>query len=172
MEHFYSILEERIKQLHPDISFDRIKDRLENNKEKRMALHKMEETGGEPNLFYYDSVRDKYVFVDMSKESPNRRSLCYDEEARQQRKSNKPASSVSKVCEEMGIELINEEEYRKLQSISSFDLKTSSWLKTPVEIRALKGAIFGDRRYNTVFIYHNGADSYYAARGFRGKIEI
>lgn len=172
MYNFLKILEERVLSKEPNIDFTIIKNRLIQNKEKLESLYYMEESKGMPNLWYYDYEKDKYIFVDMSVESPDRRSLCYDEEARENRKNHKPISSVLKICEEKGIELLNEEEYRKLQEIFKFDLKTSSWIKTPDKIRNLKGAIFGDRRYDTVFIYHNGADSYYASRGFRAKIEI
>jgi hypothetical protein len=139
---------------------------------KRNPLAQMENTGGEPDV---SNLHDgeQIVFVDFSKESPSgRRSLCYDEEALENRKANKPKNSALGLAREMGIELLTEEEYRKIQELEAFDLKTSTWVKTPEKIRKLGGAIFCDRRYDTVFTYHNGADSYYASRGFRGKLSV
>lgn len=172
MEKFLKTIENRVLATNPNIDFNIIKNRLLKDNKKLKALYYMEETEGCPNLWYYDENNDKYIFVDMAQESPQRRSLCYDKEARENRKNNKPISSVIEVCDEKGIELLDEEEYRALQELNNFDLKTSSWIKTPEKIRKLKGAIFGDKRYDTVFIYHNGADSYYSSRGFRAKLKI
>ncbi len=150
-----------------------IQTKLEQNLNKLWSLNEMEKTGGEPNLLEFDSDTKEYVFCDFSKESPSkRRSLCYEREALESRKKHKPVNSAIDFASKIGIELLNENQYRKLQSISEFDTKTSSWLKTPDNIRKLGGAIFGDFRYGQVFIYHNGADSYYAARGFRGILKI
>ena len=133
----------------------------------------MENSGGEPDVVNFDAKTGEYVFYDCSAESPKgRRSLCYDREALDKRKENKPSNSVVDMANAMGVELLNEEQYRKLQTLGNFDSKTSSWLKTPGYIRNLGGAIFGDYRYTTVFIYHNGADSYYATRGFRGVLKV
>ena len=133
----------------------------------------MESTGGEPDVVAFDSVTNIYVFFDCAAESPKgRRSLCYDREALESRKEFKPANNVIDLATSMGIELLTEDDYRTLQQIGKFDLKTSSWVKTPSEIRKLGGAVFCDRRYNTVFLYHNGAESYYAARGFRGSLRV
>jgi hypothetical protein len=133
----------------------------------------MEETGGEPDVIGYDKKTDEYIFFDCSAESPKeRRSICYDHEALEKRKEHKPADSAINMAKEMGIEILTEEQYRQLQQLGNFDTKTSSWIKTPAEIRKLGGALFCDRRYNHVFTYHNGAESYYAARGFRGSLRI
>lgn len=133
----------------------------------------MERTGGEPDVVAYDKKTGAYVFYDCSKESPkDRRSVCYDREAREARKEHKPKDSAVDMAAAMGIELLTEEQYRELQTLGEFDSKTSSWVKTPADIRKLGGALFCDRRYNTVFVYHNGADSYYAARGFRGSLSV
>ncbi|MFL5786689.1 MAG: DUF4256 domain-containing protein, partial [Flavisolibacter sp.] len=136
-------------------------------------VNEMESSGGEPDIVDYDKYKDEYIFYDCSEESPKgRRSLCYDREALDERKEFKPKNSAIDMAASMGIDLLTEEQYKDLQNLGNFDTKTSSWLKTPAPIRKLGGAIFGDRRYNTVFIYHNGATSYYAARGFRGSIRI
>ena len=133
----------------------------------------MEETAGEPDVVDFDQESGEYVFVDCAAESPKeRRSLCYDRDALEKRKENKPKNNAIDAAAEIGIELLTEEDYRYLQTVGSFDTKTSSWLETPENIRKLGGAIFGDFRYGTVFIYHNGAESYYAARGFRGKMKV
>src|ERR1700761_284683 len=133
----------------------------------------MEQTGGEPDVVAYDESTDEYIFYDCSAESPKgRRSLCYDREALDARKEFKPANSIMDMAVDMGIELLSEQEYRELQKLGKFDTKTSSWLRTPADIRALGGAIFGDYRYGTVFIYHNCSESYYAARGFRGSLRL
>lgn len=157
---------------HKGIDWDKIQEKLEKNNEKLWSLHKMEETEGEPDVIGYDKKTDEYIFFDCSPESPKRRSLCYDYPAWEARKANKPENNVIDTVSEMGIELLTEEQYHQLQELGKFDLKTSSWVKTPASIRELGGAIFCDRRYNTVFTYHNGADSYYAARGFRGCLKV
>jgi len=157
---------------HKDIKWDKVQLRLEANHEKLWSLNEMERTGGEPDVVGCNEKTNEYVFYDCSAESPaGRRSLCYDRAALDARKENKPKNNAVDVAADMGIELLSEEQYRELQKLGNFDLKTSSWVKTPDNIRKLGGAIFCDRRYNTVFIYHNGADSYYAARGFRGLIK-
>ncbi|MGC5745185.1 DUF4256 domain-containing protein [Chryseobacterium sp. NFX27] len=157
---------------HKDLSWEKIQQKLEAAPEKLWSLNEMEETEGEPDVVAYDKKTDEYIFFDCSPESPKRRSLCYDYQAWESRKANKPESNVIDKAAEMGIELLTEEQYRQLQELGKFDLKTSSWVKTPGNIRELGGAIFCDRRYNTVFMYHNGADSYYAARGFRGVLKV
>lgn len=157
---------------HKDLDWSKIQTRLEAQPEKLWSLSEMEDTEGEPDVIGYDKKSDEYIFVDCSPESPKRRSLCYDYQAWESRKANKPESNAIDKASEMGIELLTEEQYRQLQELGKFDLKTSSWVKTPPEIRELGGAIFCDRRYNTVFMYHNGADSYYAARGFRGSLRV
>ncbi|HNM06623.1 MAG TPA: DUF4256 domain-containing protein, partial [Leptospiraceae bacterium] len=141
--------------------------------DKLRSLSEMERTGGEPDVVAYDKKTDEFIFFDCSAESPkDRRSLCYDREALDSRKEHKPKNSAADMAEEMGIELLTEEQYRELQTLGKFDLKTSSWIRTPEKIRKLGGAVFCDRRYDTVFLYHNGAESYYAARGFRGSLRV
>jgi hypothetical protein len=158
---------------HSGISWSEVLEKLHASDGKLWSLNKMEQTGGEPDVVAFDKKKKKYIFYDCSPESPaGRRNLCYDHEALLSRKEFKPENNVLSVAEEMGIEILNEEQYKMLQGLGSFDLKTSSWLKTPDEVRKLGGAIFGDRRYNRVFIYHNGAQSYYASRGFRGWLSI
>lgn len=157
---------------HKDLKWEKIQAKLEVSTEKLWSLQEMEETEGEPDVVDYDKRTDEYIFFDCSPESPKRRSLCYDYQAWNSRKANKPESNVIDKSSEMGIELLTEEQYRYLQELGKFDQKTSSWVQTPASIRELGGAIFCDRRYNTVFMYHNGADSYYAARGFRGLLKI
>lgn len=157
---------------HKALDWEKIQSKLEKNPEKLWSLNEMEETEGEPDVVGYDKNTDEYIFFDCSLESPKRRSLCYDYQAWETRKANKPESNVIDKASEMGIELLTEDQYRQLQELGKFDLKTSSWIKTPSNIRELGGAIFCDRRYNTVFLYHNGADSYYAARGFRGCLKV
>jgi hypothetical protein len=143
------------------------------NTKKLWSLNEMERTGGEPDVVGYDKKTGEYIFYDCSAESPKgRRSLCYDREALEARKEHKPKNNAIDMAATMGIELLTEEQYRELQELGNFDLKTSSWVKTPADIRKLGGAIFCDRRYDTVFMYHNGADSYYAARGFRGLLKV
>lgn len=156
---------------HQDLEWDKIEARLEAKPEKLWSLKQMEITGGEPDVVAYDEKTDEYIFFDCSKESPSgRRNLCYDHEALEARKNNKPENSALGMAVQMGIEILTEEDYRDLQELGAFDLKTSSWVKTPAGIRKLGGAIFCDRRYDTVFVYHNGAESYYGARGFRGSL--
>jgi hypothetical protein len=158
---------------HKNIEWSKVKTKLEANTEKLWPLNEMERTGGEPDVVGYDKKTDEYIFYDCSAESPKeRRSLCYDREALDARKENKPKNSAMDMAAEIGIEILTEEEYRWLQLLGNFDLKTSSWIKTPADIRKLGGALFCDSRYNTVFTYHNGADSYYAARGFRGSLRV
>ncbi|KFF12186.1 hypothetical protein IW15_11535 [Chryseobacterium soli] len=163
--------EKNIKR-HKDLDWKKIQAKLEASPEKLWSLNEMEQTEGEPDVTGYDKKTDEYIFTDCSTESPKRRSLCYDKQAWDSRKANKPESNVIDRATEMGIELLTEEQYRKLQEIGKFDLKTSSWVQTPQNIRNLGGAIFCDRRYDMVFMYHNGADSYYAARGFRGMLKV
>jgi len=157
---------------HKGLDWNKIQSKLEANPEKLWSLNEMEETEGEPDVVDYDKKNDEYIFFDCSPESPKRRSLCYDYQAWEARKANKPENNIIDKASEMGIELLTEEQYRQLQQLGKFDLKTSSWVKTPPAIREFGGAIFCDRRYNTVFKYHNGADSYYAARGFRGCLKV
>lgn len=158
---------------HKGLSWDKILAKLEADPEKMWSLNAMEETDGEPDVVGYDKKTDEFIFYDCSAESPKgRRSLCYDGDALASRKEHKPADSAINMAEEMGIELLTEEQYRGLQELGNFDLKTSSWVITPPAIRKLGGALFCDRRYDTVFLYHNGAESYYAARGFRGSLRV
>jgi len=158
---------------HKGIEWAKVQSKLEANPDKLWSLHEMETTGGEPDVVGYDKKTGEYFFYDCSAESPaGRRSLCYDAAALASRKENKPKHSAMGMAAEMGIELLSEEEYRALQQFGEFDLKTSSWIKTPAAIRKLGGALFCDRRYATVFTYHNGAESYYAARGFRGSLRV
>jgi hypothetical protein len=164
---------EKNMQRHKRIVFTKVRAKLLANPSKLWSLGEMERTGGEPDVVGYDHKTDEYIFYDCSAESPSgRRSLCYDREALDARKEFKPADTVIDMANTMGVELLNEEQYRELQSLGKFDSKTSSWIKTPVDIRKLDGAIFGDFRYNHVFIYHNGASSYYAARGFRAGCRV
>lgn len=164
---------EKNKSRHKGLDWDKVQKKLEAHPAKLYSLNEMERTGGEPDVVDYDKKKDAFVFMDCSPESPKeRRSLCYDHEALHARKENKPAGSAENMAAEMGIGLLTEEQYRQLQELGEFDLKTSSWVKTPSGIRKLKGALFCDRRYNTVFLYHNGAESYYAARGFRGVLTV
>ncbi|WP_419870797.1 DUF4256 domain-containing protein [Chryseobacterium sp. CT-SW4] len=177
-EQFHTLLDilkkrfEKNVNRHPDLQWNAILTKLESQPEKMYFLFLMEETEGEPDVVDYDKKTDEYIFFDCSPESPKRRSLCYDYPAWEARKANKPESNVIDRAKEMGIELLTEEQYRYLQELGKFDQKTSSWIKTPSSIREHGGAIFCDRRYNTVFTYHNGADSYYAARGFRGALKV
>jgi hypothetical protein len=164
---------EKNMKRHKGIDWSKVQAKLEASDQKIISLNEMESTGGEPDVVGYDKKTDEYLFYDCSAESPKgRRSLCYDREALNKRKEFKPADTAMDVAAAMGIEVLTEEEYKQLQELGEFDLKTSSWLKTPESIRKLGGAIFGDRRYDHVFIYHNGADSYYAARGFRGCLRV
>jgi len=158
---------------HEGLDWANVRAKLEAHAEKLWSLHEMERTGGEPDVVAYDSQTGKYIFYDCSAESPKgRRSVCYDHEALESRKEHKPQNSAMEMAAAMRIELLTEEQYRALQNLGSFDLKTSSWVKTPASIRKLGGALFCDRRYDTVFVYHNGAESYYAARGFRGALSV
>ena len=158
---------------HKGLEWANVQAKLEANSDKLWSLGEMERTGGEPDVVGYDKKTGEYLFYDCSAESPqDRRSLCYDRAALDARKANKPADSAMDMAAAIGVELLTEEQYRELQKLGKFDTKTSSWLKTPPDIRKLGGSIFGDRRYDTVFIYHNGADSYYAARGFRGALKV
>ncbi|MDU5108798.1 MAG: DUF4256 domain-containing protein [Clostridium sp.] len=170
------ILKERFEKnmnRHKGIEWDEVQEKLEANTEKLWSLYEMERTGGEPDIIGYDEETGEYVFYDCSAESPKgRRSICYDREALESRKQNKPQNSVIDMALDIGIKVLTEEEYRELQKLGSFDVKTSSWVKTPDNIRKKGGAIFCDRRYDTVFVYHNGAESYYSARGFRGSLRV
>jgi len=158
---------------HKGIEWAKVQAKLEANPEKFWSLNEMERTGGEPDVADYDKKTGEYIFYDCSAESPkDRRSLCYDHEALNSRKEAKPKDSAVNMAAAMGIELLSEEQYRELQQLGEFDTKTSSWIITPPAIRKLGGALFCDRRYNHVFTYHNGAESYYAARGFRGSLRI
>jgi len=158
---------------HKGLEWANVQAKLEANNDKLWSLDDMEVTGGEPDVVGYDKKTDEYIFYDCSAESPKgRRSLCYDRKALDARKEHKPANSVVDMAKEMGIEILTEEQYRELQKLGEFDTKTSSWVVTPPNIRKLGGAIFCDRRYDTVFMSHNGADSYYAARGFRGSLRV
>ncbi|MCD0477530.1 DUF4256 domain-containing protein [Chryseobacterium sp. LC2016-29] len=164
---------EKNKSRHENLDWTKIKEKLNSDPSRLWSLYQMENSGGEPDVVDYDEKTDEYIFFDCSAESPKgRRSFCYDREALDGRKEHKPRNDVITVAKEMGVELLSEEQYRYLQSLGKFDLKTSSWIKTPKEIRELGGALFCDRRYNTVFVYHNGADSYYAARAFRGVLKV
>lgn len=175
-ESLLKILEDRFERnlkRHPDMNWPDIQARLEKNSEKLWALQQMEETGGEPDVVAYYEESDEYLFCDCSAESPaGRRSICYDPEALESRKKFKPEHSAVGMAAEMGIELLSAEQYHQLQQLGPFDTKTSSWLKTPPAMRKLGGAIFGDWRYGSVFVYHNGAESYYGARGFRGALRV
>lgn len=158
---------------HQGLEWAKVQARLEANGEKLWSLNEMEITGGEPDVVACDKKTGEYIFYDCSAESPkNRRSLCYDREALDSRKENKPKNCAIDMAAAMGIELLTEEQYRELQALGEFDLKTSSWVKSPAEMRKLGGALFGDRRFGRVFMYHNGAESYYAARGFRGWLRV
>ena len=158
---------------HNGLEWAKVLARLETNTEKLWSLNEMETTGGEPDVVGHDKKTGEYIFYDCSDESPkDRRSLCYDREALESRKEHKPKDSADEMAAIMGIELLTEEQYRELQELGNFDTKTSSWIITPADIRKLGGALFCDRRYNTVFVYHNGAESYYAARGFRGSLRV
>lgn len=164
---------EKNKNRHTGIEWAGVQAKLEAYTEKLSSLNEMEITGGEPDVVAYDKNTDEYIFFDCAAESPKgRRSVCYDHEALEARKEHKPGNSAVEMAKDMGIELLDEEQYRELQKLGTFDTKTSSWIKTPADIRKLGGAIFADYRYGTIFIYHNGAESYYAARGFRGALRV
>ena len=158
---------------HKGLGWAKIQAKLEANTEKLWSLHEMERTGGEPDVVGHDKNTGEYIFFDCSAESPKgRRSLCYDREALESRKENKPKDNAIDMAAAIGIELLTEELYRELQRLGNFDTKTSSWVKTPPDVRKLGGALFCDRRFDTVFLYHNGAESYYAARAFRGSLRV
>jgi hypothetical protein len=158
---------------HKGLEWAKVQARLEANAEKLWSLQEMERTGGEPDVVGYDKKTGEYIFYDCSAESPKgRRSVCYDREGLESRKEHKPENNAVDMAAAMGIELLSEEQYRELQRLGTFDAKTSSWVKTPSEIRKLGGALFGDFRYGNVFVYHNGAQSYYAARAFRGSLRV
>jgi hypothetical protein len=164
---------EKNMKRHPGLEWSKVQARLEANTKKLWSLDEMEISGGEPDVIGQDKKTGEYIFYDCSAESPNgRRSVCYDGEALASRKENKPKNNAIDMAADMGIELLTEEQYRELQQLGAFDTKTSSWIKTPDNIRELGGALFCDRRYNHVFLYHNGAESYYAARGFRGLLRV
>jgi hypothetical protein len=169
-------LEARFKKnmnRHKGLEWAKVQSRLEVNPEKLWSLNEMERTGGEPDVVCYDKKTGEYFFYDCSEESPKgRRNVCYDREALESRKEFKPKDTAMDMAAAMGIEILTEEQYRELQKLGNFDTKTSSWLKTPSEIRKLGGAIFADRRYDHVFVFHNGADSYYGVRGFRGSLRV
>jgi hypothetical protein len=171
-----NILKTRFEQnmnRHKGLEWPKVQAKLEANPEKLWSLQEMERTGGEPDVVGQDKKTGEYIFYDCSAESPKgRRSLCYDPEALESRKEHKPEDSAVGMAAAMGVEILTDEQYRDFQKLGNFDTKTSSWVKTPSEIRKLGGALFCDRRYNTVFVYHNGAESYYAARGFRGSLRV
>ncbi|WKA59333.1 DUF4256 domain-containing protein [Planococcus shenhongbingii] len=175
-EELLSTLKDRFENnitRHEWMEWDKIQAKLEANPAKLWSLYEMERTGGEPDVVDYNKAEDEYIFYDCSEESPKgRRSVCYDPEALEARKKNKPENSAIGMAADMGIELLSEEQYRALQKLGNFDLKTSSWVQTPEQIRERGGALFCDLRYGQVFLYHNGADSYYAARGFRGALKV
>lgn len=164
---------EKNAKRHKGITWADVESRLQKHSDKLWSLNEMEMTGGEPDVVGQDKKTGEYLFFDCAAESPKgRRSICYDHEALESRKEHKPANSAVNMAAEMGIELLDEEQYRMMQTFGAFDLKTSSWVQTPTAIRKLGGAVFCDRRYDTVFLYHNGAESYYAARGFRGVLKV
>jgi hypothetical protein len=164
---------ERFPQRHPGVEWSWVRIRLEAHPEKLASLHRMEQTGGEPDLVAYDPLTGECRFFDCSKETPKgRTSVCYDREALDSRREHKPADSAMDMAAAMGIEILSEEQYRELQKLGEFDTKTSSWIRTPADIRKLGGALFCDRRFGHVFVYHNGAQSYYGARAFRGSLDI
>jgi hypothetical protein len=158
---------------HNDLKWPEVQAKLESNPEKLWSLNEMERTGGEPDIVGYDKKTGEYIFYDCSAESPKgRRSICYDREALESRKEHKPENNAIDIAAAMGIELLTEEQYRELQKLGNFDTKTSSWVKTPSEIRTLGGALFADFRYGNVFVYHSGAESYYSTRAFRGSLRV
>ena len=175
-EELLSALEARFEQFmirHEGLVWAKVQTKLGANPEKLWSLHEMERTGGEPDVVAQDRTTGEYIFYDCSAESPSgRRSLCYDREALESRKEHKPKNNIIDMASAMGVELLTEEQYRELQKLGNFDTKTSSWVITPADIRKLGGAIFADFRYGHVFVYHNGAESYYAARGLRGLLRV
>jgi hypothetical protein len=175
-ENLLKTLEARFKKnmnRHSEIEWDKVKEKLEHNIEKQWSLSEMERTLGEPDVVYYDKKTDEYVFYDCSIETPKgRRSICYDSDALEKRKKHKPENSAKNMADEMGIKILTEEEYREFQKMGNFDTKSSSWVETPENIRKLGGALFCESRYDTVFVYHNGADAYFSDRGFRGSLRV
>jgi hypothetical protein len=175
-EELLLVLQERFEKnmkRHKGVEWNKVRARLESQPEKLWSLSEMESTGGEPDVVAHDKKSGAYIFYDCATESPKgRRSLCYDHEALEARKEHKPANSAVNMAEEMGIEMLTEQQYRELQKLGTFDAKTSTWITTPSDIRKLRGALFCDWRYGHVFVYHNGAESYYAARGFRGMLRV
>lgn len=175
-DELFKALKERFENntpRHNGLKWDNVRARLEADTDKISSLYEMERTGGEPDVVGFDKKSGGYIFYDCSPESPKgRRSLCYDREAWESRKEHKPANDALTMAKEIGIEILDEDEYCQLQTLGEFDLKTSSWLKTSADIRRLGGAIFGDRRFGRVFTYHNGAESYYGARAFRGSVRV
>lgn len=175
-EELFGVLKDRFEKnmsRHENLNWIDVQKRLEANPEKLWSLSELERTGGEPDVVGFDQETGEFIFFDCSAESPKgRRSLCYDRKALEERKEHKPANNAIDLAAGMGIEILTEEQYRELQQLGKFDIKTSSWIKTPDEVRNLGGALYCDRRYNTVFVYHNGAESYYAARGFRGSLRV
>lgn len=175
-EEILKVLQDRFEKnmhRHKGLEWASVRAKLEADPKKLWSLHEMERTGGDPDVVGHDKQSGEYIFHDCSEQSPkNRRSLCYDREALASRKEHKPKDSALEMASAMGIELLTEEQYRQLQTLGAFDTATSSWVKTPAAIRKLGGAVFCDRRYDTVFLYHNGAESYYAARGFRGSLRV
>lgn len=164
---------EKNKNRHKGIDWDKVQERLEAHPDKLWSLEEMENTGGEPDVVGLDKKTGEYIFYDCAAESPKgRRSICYDGPALESRKENKPKNNALDMADEMGVNILTEEQYRELQQLGAFDLKTSSWIETPAAVRKLGGALFCDRRYDTVFLYHNGAESYYAARGFRASLRV
>jgi hypothetical protein len=164
---------EKNVERHKGLLWDKVRSKLEARTGKLWSLNEMERTGGEPDVVGFDKKTGEYIFVDCSEESPKgRRSICYDKKALDSRKEHPPKNNALGIADAMGIELLTEERYRELQKLGEFDTKTSSWVKTPPDVRKLGGALFCDRRYDTVFVYHNGAESYYAARGFRGELRV
>lgn len=176
VEELLAILKTRFEKnmiRHKGVEWGKVEAKLKANPQAQWSLNEMERTGGEPDVIGQDQKTGKYIFCDCSAESPEgRRNFCYDREALESRKENKPGNNAIDMAAAMGIELLTEEQYRELQTLGEFDAKTSSWVTTPAKIRNLGGALFADRRYNTIFIYHNGASSYYAARGFRGLLRV
>lgn len=187
MKHSTKLPQERIEELlgllqarfenntarHKEVEWEKVQIRLEQNPSKLWSINEMEETGGEPDVIGYDKDTDEFIYCDCSPESPKgRRSICYDQDALESRKKHKPRNSAESMAAEMGVDILTEQQYFELQKLGKFDTKTSSWILTPPQIRSLGGAIFGDCRFGRVFIYHNGAESYYGARGFRGLLRV
>lgn len=175
-EELFKVLKARFEKnmnRHKGLEWAQVQAKLDTKAEKQWSLQEMEKTGGEPDVVGYDNKMSEFIFYDCSAESPEgRRNVCYDREGLESRKEHKPANSAQDMAEAMGIEILTEEQYRELQKLGDFDLKTSSWIQTPPDIRKLGGALFVDRRYNKVFVYHNSAPSYYGARGFRGSLKV